>query len=128
MSIYIDDHGMVRHAVTLDHGDCGSLIEERHITCIPHLHTVSYVDISYENVISNHLQQLAVACPNLQQLHLQGNVNCLKDLQGLQAIVDKCKNLKSLNLAEIDVSQVESYLATFVGLIVKPKEIDSSYN
>ena len=29
-SEYIDDHGMVSHAVTLDHGDCGSLIEERH--------------------------------------------------------------------------------------------------
>ena len=87
-SKYIDDHDMVSHAVTLDHGDSGSLIEERHITCIPHLHTVSYVDISYENVNSNHdhLQQLAIACPNLQQLHLQGNVNCLKDfLQGLQA-------------------------------------------
>ena len=109
-SEYIDDHGMVSHSVTLDHGDCGSLIEERHITCIPHLHTVSYVDISYENVNSNHLQQLAIACPNLQQLHLRGNVNCLEDLQGLQAIVDKCKNLKSLNLAGIDVSWVESYL------------------
>ena len=31
-SEYIDDHGMVSHAVTLDHGDCGSLIEERHIS------------------------------------------------------------------------------------------------
>ena len=109
-SEYIDDHGMVCHAVTLDHGDCGSLIEERHITCIPHLRTVSYIDISYKNVNSNHLQELAVACPNLQQLHLQGNVNCLQDLQGLQAIVDKCKNIKSLNLAGIDVSWVESYL------------------
>ena len=52
-SEYIDDQGMVSHAVTpaRDHDDCfGSLIEERHITCIPHLHTVSYVDISYENV------------------------------------------------------------------------------
>ena len=110
-SKYIDYHGMVSHAVTRDHGDCrGSFIEERHITCIPDLHTISYVDISYENVNSNHLQQLAIACPNLQQLHLQGNVNCLKDLQGLQAIVDKCKNLRSLNLARIDVSWVESYL------------------
>ena len=58
---------------------------------------------------SNHLQQLAIACPNLQQLHLQGSVNCLKDLQGLQAIVDKCKNLESLNLAGISVYWVESY-------------------
>ena len=108
-SEYIDDRGMVCHAVTLDHGDCGSLIEERHITCTPHLHIVSYVDISYQNVSSNHLQQLAVACPNLQQLHLRGNVNCLEDLQGLQAVVDKCKNLKSLNLAGISVYWVECY-------------------
>ena len=109
-SEYIDDRGMISHAVTLDHGDCGSLIEERHITCTPHLHTVSYVDISYENVSSNHLQQLAVACPNLQQLLLQGNADCLEDLQGLQAIVDKCENLRSLNLAGIPVLCVESYL------------------
>ena len=109
-SEYIDDRGMVSHAVTPNHGDCRSLIEERHITCTPHLHTVSYVDISYENVSSNHLQQLAMACPNLQHLHLQGNVNCLKDLQGFQAIVDKCEKLKSLNLAEISVLSIESYL------------------
>ena len=50
-SEYIDDHGMVSHAVTLDHGDCGSLIEERHITCIPHLHTVSYVVPIFSNFI-----------------------------------------------------------------------------
>lgn len=104
------DHGMVSHAVTLDCGDCESFIEERHITCAPHLHMVSYVDISYQNVNSNHLQQLAIACPNLQQLHLKGNVNCLEDLWGLQAIVDKCEHLKSLNLAGIPVSWVESYL------------------
>ena len=111
LSEYIDDHGMVSHAVTLDFGDCRSLIEERHFYCTPHLHTVSYVDISYDkNVNSNHLQQLAVVCPNLQQLYLEGNVNCLEDLQGLHAIVNTCQNLKSLNLAGIPVSWVESYL------------------
>ena len=109
LSEYIDDHGMISHAVTLDHGDCQSLIEERHLYCT-HLHTVSYVDISYQNVNSNHLQQLAVVCPNLQQLYLKGNVNCLKDLQGLHAIVNTCQNLKSLNLAGISVSLAESYL------------------
>ena len=109
LSEYIDDHGMVSHVVTLDHGDCRSLIEERHLNCT-HLHTVSYIDISYANVNSNHLQQLAIECPNLQQLYLEGNVNCLKDLQGLRAIVNTCQNLKSLDLAGISVSLVESYL------------------
>ena len=33
-----------------------------------------------------HLEQLAIACPNLQQLNLKENVNCLKSLQGLRAI------------------------------------------
>ena len=56
------------------------------------------------------MQQLAVECPNLQQLYLKGNVNCLKDLWGLRAIVNTCQNLKSLNLAEISVSFVESYM------------------
>ena len=110
LSEYIDDHGMISHVVTLDHGDCRhSLLEERHLSCT-HLHTVSYVDISYQNVNSNHLQQLAVVCPNLQQLYLKGNVNCLKDLQGLHAIVNTCQNLKSLNLAGISALLVESYL------------------
>ena len=99
---------MISHAVTLDYADCRWLIEERHLNCTPHLHTVSYVDISYENVNSNHLQQLAVECPNLQQLYLKGNVDCLKDLQGLCAIVNTCQNLKSLNLAGISVSFIES--------------------
>ena len=37
-SEYIDDHGMVSQ---LDHGDCRSFIEERHITCTSHLHMYS---------------------------------------------------------------------------------------
>ena len=34
LSEYIDDHGMVSHAVTLNHGDYQSLIEERHLLLI----------------------------------------------------------------------------------------------
>ena len=40
---------------------------------------------------SGHLEQLAIACPNLQQLNLWKNINCLKNLQGLRAIATCCQ-------------------------------------
>ena len=70
--------------------------------------SVSCVDFSNVKVDSNHLEQLAAVCPNLQRLNLQRNANCLKHLQGLRAIVQTCQNLKGINLTEISVSQVES--------------------
>ena len=57
---------------------------------------------------SGHLEQLAVACPNLQQLKLLRNYNCLKRLQGLRSIADNCKKLQGLNLLGIPVSNVEN--------------------
>ena len=57
---------------------------------------------------SGHLEQLAVVCPNLQQLNLLGNVNCLKSLQGLRAIATYCQKLEGLNITEISVKQVEN--------------------
>jgi len=57
---------------------------------------------------SGHLEQLAKACPNLQQLSMQNNVNCLKRLQGLCAIANSCQKLKGLNIKEISVDDVES--------------------
>ena len=59
---------------------------------------------------SDHLEQLAVACPNHQRLNLKDVDNCLESLHGLRAIVTACKNLQGLNLTGISVSQVESYL------------------
>ena len=56
---------------------------------------------------SDHLEQLAIACPNLQQLNLLKNVNCLKSLQGLCAIAN-CRNLQGLNILGISVKQVKS--------------------
>ena len=86
------------------------LIEERHFSYPNHLHSVSYADISNSNAHPDHLKQLAVVCPNLEQLNLQKKFNCLKDLEGLHAIVHSCQNLESLNLAGISVSSLESYL------------------
>ena len=60
-------------------------------------------------VNSDHLEQLAIACPNLQRLSLQGNTNCLKSLKGLRAIKSHCHNLRGLNLSCIQVSNIENY-------------------
>ena len=56
---------------------------------------------------SGHLEQLAIACPNLQQLDLAMNINCLKNLQGLSAIAS-CQKLQGLSIDGISVEQVES--------------------
>ena len=58
--------------------------------------------------LSGHLEQLSIACPNLQQLKLLRNSNCLKSLQGLQGIADHCKKLEGLNLLGIPVGNVEN--------------------
>ena len=125
-----DDYGTVRHTITpigfvqqwlgyvknsakadfFDQNSHKLLIEEKHFNHINHLNSVSYIDISNSNVHFNHLEKLAIACPNLQRLNLTGNENCLNDLQGLHAIVQKCQNLEGLNLAKISVSRIECYL------------------
>ena len=38
-----------------------------------------------------HLEQLAMTCPNFQQLNLQGNTSCLNTLQGLHVLASCCK-------------------------------------
>ena len=106
-----DHHGVLRHTVTrIGMGSYKASIKENHFSDIVHLHSVSFVDISNLDVRSNQLEQLSVACPNLQRLNLQGNVHCLEGLQGLHAIVDACKNLEGLNLTGILASSVESHL------------------
>ena len=97
--------GTVRYILTPVH----KLYRHRNIPIsYGQIDSVSCVDFSNVGVNSNHLEQLAVVCPNLQRLNLQGNVGCLKDLLGLHAIVHTCQNLEGMNLSEISVSQVES--------------------
>ena len=59
---------------------------------------------------SGHLEQLAIACPNLQRLNLEYCYDCLKSLQGLRAIATHCQNLQGLNLFGICVSEVEDHI------------------
>jgi len=112
-----DNYGTIRHTLTptahnymnYDFEICQLHLPQSY-NRISHLHTVSYVDISDLDVHSNHLEQLAVACPNLLRLNLKRNFGCLKHLQGLCAIVHTCENLEGLNLVGISVSSVESHL------------------
>ena len=56
---------------------------------------------------SGHLEQLAMMCPNLYQLNLKHNCNCLKSLQGLCAIA-RCGKLQALNLLGISIKHIEN--------------------
>jgi len=60
-------------------------------------------------VNSGHLEQLAVACPNLQRLNLEDSFYCLESLQGLRAIASHCHNLQGLNLLGICTRKVEDH-------------------
>ena len=85
-------------------------VKYEHFHCISNFNSVSNVDFVGMNIYPGHLEQLAIACPNLERLNLRNVQNCLQSLQGLHAIVDTCQNLQGLNLVGIPVSSVESYL------------------
>ena len=77
---------------------------------ISNLNSVSNVDFSGVPIYPNHLEQLAIACPNLVRLNLRSAQTPLFSLQGLCAVVDTCQNLQGLNLIGIPVSSMASYL------------------
>jgi len=64
--------------------------------------------VSCYTFLSGHLEQLAFACPNLLELNLMGNVDCLKRLQGLRAIATNCQRLEGLNVLFISSKDVEN--------------------
>ena len=55
------------------------------------------------------LDQLAVACPNLQRLNLS-DTSCLKNLQGLRSTSSFCHSLQGLSLLGIKVTEVENQM------------------
>ena len=107
-----DHYGKVRLSVS----PCWYLLKYEHLHCINNFDSISNVDFVGVNIYPGHLEQLAIACPNLEQLNLRSAQNCLQSLQGLHAIVDTCQNLQGLNLEEIPVPSVESYLLLWESL------------
>ena len=69
---------------------------------------ITHFDAHGCDLHSGHLEQLAMACPNLLELNLWGNVECLKRLQGLRMITSWCQNLRGINLSFITVKDVEN--------------------
>ena len=108
LSEYNDHHGSNHHILVCN--EFNYQMADGYFNSIKQLDSVSCIDLSSVNVDCYHLNQFAFACPNLQRLNLKDNVDCLYDLQGLQAIVYTCQNLESLNLSGISISRVQSYL------------------
>ena len=78
---------------------------------ISNLEFVTDFNVSFGALFnSEHLEQLAVTCPNLQRLSLCGNKQSLGSLQGLRTIASSCQSLRGLNLSDIPVSKVESQI------------------
>ena len=113
-AVFVNDYdhcGKSRCTLAIGFVDLFHKFEGRHLQfSISNLYSVTCIDFTNAEMYSNHLEQLAVACPNLQRLNLKYVNNCLKNLQGLYAIVQACQNLQGLNLTGISVYQIESYL------------------
>ena len=87
-------HGKIVHKALL------TATSGEHIDAsVSSLASVTYFDASScRNLYPGHLEQLSIACPNLQRLDLSHNSKCLSNLQGLQSLANNCKSLQELNL------------------------------
>jgi len=79
---------MVKYHNTLNNPSC------IHINTRDNRSGVTHVDLHWSVLLrSDHLEQLAIACTNIQELDLKNCFHCLERLQGLQAIASHCHNL-----------------------------------
>jgi len=101
---HITANGYVLHRGTMMKGSCLHHIP-RNVKNIEFLTHFSATRCSF--FCSEHLEQLAIVCPNVQQLNLTGSVNCLKSLRGLRAIATN-QRLEGLNIAGVSHAQLES--------------------
>ena len=71
---------------------------------------VTYFDVgtTERHLYSGHLEQLALACPNLIWLNLRSNSHCLQTLQGLEVISRCCQRLQGLNLLYVPLKNIQS--------------------
>ena len=74
------------------------------LDCVTELNILQYDDKS------DVLEQLAIACPNLQRLSIQGYTDIAYTLEGLRAIALHCLDLRGLNLSDIGVRVTDCYL------------------
>ena len=107
--IEYDDHGEAKYVAALNYYTIH--FNKQLDSSINSLFPITYFDAAYFGLIyPGHLEQLAIACPNLERLNLRANDRCLHNLQGLRCLIAKCSKLQGLNFAEISVFDVESLL------------------
>ena len=91
-----------------------SSMNSMHIVKLHDLVCATDVDLSNCTLHSGHLEQLAIACPNLQRLNLNNSSFFLESLQGLQAIASHCHHLQGLDIGNIhlsyDLSKLENHI------------------
>jgi len=88
-------------AVLFMHSKMG--VKDSHLNNNISLNLVTHFDASHGQLHSDHLEQLAVACPNLLELNLRKSKSCLKSLQGLRVIATGCRSLRGLHLSFIPI-------------------------
>ena len=76
---------------------------------ITDLSFVTHFDVGHteKRLYSGHLEQIAIACPNLMWLNLFDNSKCLQSLQGLDLISRCCQKLRGLNLLFVPIKNIE---------------------
>ena len=105
-----DHYGKAMISVSHKYPKYPELVKYEHLHYISNINSVSIVNFFSVNIYPDDLEQLAIACPNLERLNLRNAENSLQNMQGLRAIVNTCQNLQGLNLEEMPVLSMESCL------------------
>ena len=75
-------------------------------------------------LLSGHLEQLAIACPNLRRLNLQSGKKCLTNLQGLRSIASYCSNLQGLLIGIPEVEDKVQFWEVLSGMGLPQLELE----
>ena len=102
--------GRIMYGLRLRNNYCDTntinIAKPHNLKCVTHFDLSHYYSLKFTDY--NYLEQLAIACPNLQRLNLQNCYYCLEILQGLKAIANHCHYLLGLNILGLCVPNVEA--------------------
>ncbi|XP_041501002.1 acidic leucine-rich nuclear phosphoprotein 32 family member E-like [Microtus oregoni] len=95
-------------------------VELSSLARLPSLNKLRKLELS-DNIISGGLEVLAEKCPNLTYLNLSGNK--IKDLSTVEAL-QNFKNLKSLDLFNCEITNLEDYRESIFELLQQITYLD----